>query len=53
MNLKSRSVNIAWKIMMVANFAVLLFGLIFAFVPEAMNSSGYESFTGQNWSAFV
>jgi hypothetical protein len=51
--LESRSVSIAWKIMMIPNFAALLFGLVFAFAPEVMNSAGYESFTGQSWSAFV
>ena len=51
--MESRSVRIAWKIMMVPNFAVLLFGLVFTFIPDAMNSQGFESFTGQNWSAFV
>ena len=51
--MESRSVSIAWKIMMVANFAVLLFGLVFTFIPDAMLRSGFESFTGQSWSAFV
>ena len=51
--MKSRSVSIAWKIMMVPNFAVLLFGLVFTFIPDAMLSSGFESFTGQSWSALV
>ena len=51
--MESRSVRIAWKIMMVPNFAVLLFGLVFTFIPETMLSSGFESFTGQSWSAFV
>ena len=51
--MKSRSVSIAWKIMMIPNFAILLFGLVFTFIPDAMNSQGFESFTGQNWSAFV
>ncbi len=51
--MKSRSVSIAWKIMLVPNFAVLLFGLVFTFIPDVMLSSGFESFTGQSWSAFV
>lgn len=51
--MKSRSVSIAWKIMMVPNFAVLLFGLVFTFIADAMLSSGFESFTGQSWSALV
>lgn len=51
--MKSRSLSTAWKIMMIPNFAVLLFGLVFTFIPDAINSQGYESFTGQSWSAFV
>jgi hypothetical protein len=39
--------------MMVPNFAVLLFGLVFTFIPAAILSSGFESFTGQSWSALV
>jgi hypothetical protein len=52
-DLESRSVSIAWKIMMIPDFAALLFGLVFTFVPDVMNSQGFESFTGQSWSAFV
>ena len=51
--MKSRSVSIAWKIMMIPDFAVLLFGLIFTFVPDVINSQGFESFTGQSWNTFV
>ena len=51
--MKSRSVSAAWKIMMIPTFAILLFGLVFTFIPDAMNSQGFESFTGQSWSAFV
>jgi hypothetical protein len=51
--MKSRSVSIAWKIMMVPNLVGMLFGLIFTLVPDVMNSMGYESYTGQSWSAFV
>ena len=52
-DLESRSVSVAWKIMMIPDFAALLFGLVFAFAPGVMNSAGYESFTGQSWSTFV
>ena len=51
--MESRSVSIAWKIMMIPNFVALLFGLVFTFIPDVMLSMGYESFTGQSWSAFV
>jgi hypothetical protein len=34
--LESRSVSIAWKIIMINSFAVLLFGLIFTFVPDVL-----------------
>ena len=51
--MESRSVSIAWKIMMIPDFVALLFGFIFTFAPEIINSNGYESFTGLSWSAFV
>ena len=51
--MKSRSVSIAWKIMVVPNFVALFFGLVFTFIPDVMLTMGYESFTGQSWSAFV
>ena len=51
--MESRSVSIAWKIMMIPDFVALLFGFIFTFAPEIINSNGYESFTGLSWSTFV
>jgi len=49
--MESRSVSIAWKIMLIPSFIILIFGLVFTFVPETVLSSGYEGFTGQSWSA--
>ena len=49
----SRSLSAGWIIMLVPNLAILLFGLSFVFVPEAMNSYGFELFTGLSWSTFV
>jgi hypothetical protein len=51
--LKSKSVSIAWKIMMIPNFAVLLMGLVFTFIPDAILSNGFRLFSGQNWSDLV
>ena len=39
--------------MLVTNIVVFLFGFIFTFFPSFMNIMGYESYTGQTWSAFV
>jgi hypothetical protein len=39
--------------MLVTNIAVFLFGFIFTLNPSFMNTMGYESYTGQSWSAFV
>ena len=39
--------------MLVPNLAILVFGLSFVFVPEAMNSYGFELYTGLSWSTFV
>jgi hypothetical protein len=51
--LESRSVSIAWKLMMVPNIIVLVFGLVFTFIPDVMLSPGFDLFTGQTWSNFV
>jgi hypothetical protein len=37
--------------MMIPTFIILLFGLVFTFVPEAVLRGGFEGFTGQSWSA--
>ena len=51
--MKSRSVSIAWKIMMVPNLASLVFGLIFvaSYFSDAFINIGFEAFTGQSLSA--
>lgn len=49
----SRSLRAAWIIMMIPNLVILIFGLSFVFVPAAMNSYGFESYTGLSWSSFV
>ena len=51
--MESRSVSIAWKVMMVPNFVVLLLGLVFTFIPDAVLSSGFGLFSGQSWSSLV
>ena len=51
--MKSRSVSIAWKIIMVPTFVALLFGLLFTFFTDALLNTGFEPFTGQSWSALV
>ena len=50
MNLKSRSVNIAWKIMMIPNLIMVPFGIIFMVIPDAILSNSYSLFSGQSWS---
>ncbi len=53
MNLKSRSVNIAWKILMIPNLVFVVFGLAFVLIPDAILGSGFELYTGQTWSNLV
>ena len=49
----SRSLSAASIIMMVPNVTILLFGLSFVLIPQAMNSYGFELYTGLSWSTFV
>ena len=51
--MKSRSVSIAWKIIMVPNFVGLFFGLLFTFFTDSVLNIGFEPFTGQSWSGIV
>jgi hypothetical protein len=51
--MKSRFLSAAWIIMLVTGIVMLLFGFIFTLVPDFMNTMGYESYTGQSWSAFL
>ena len=51
--MESRSVSIAWKIMMVPHFVALFFALLFTFFADAVLSMGFEPFTGQSWSGIV
>ena len=49
----SRLLSAGWIIMLVTGIVILLFGFIFTLSPDFMNTMGYESYTGQSWSAFV
>ena len=51
--MESRSVSIAWKIIMVPNLVMVLFGVVFMAVPDVILSSGYGLFSGQSWSSLV
>ena len=51
--MESRSVSIAWKIIMIPNLMVLFISLLFAFVPDAVLSGGSQSFIGQSWSSML
>ncbi len=51
--MESRSVSIAWKIIMVPNLAVLLFGVLLVLIPDALLSEGFQLFVGQSWSALL
>ena len=52
-NMGSRSLSIAWKIMMITNAVVLIFGLAFTFVPEVIYAPGFNLYTGQDWNNFA
>ena len=49
--MESRSVSIAWKIVMIPNLIMVPFGIIFLVIPEAFLTSSYQMFSGQSWSA--
>jgi hypothetical protein len=51
--MESRSVSIAWKIMMITNAVLLVFGLAFTFIPDVIYAPGFDMYTGQNWNSFV
>jgi hypothetical protein len=52
-DLESRSVRIAWKVTMIPNLTVLLFGLLLALIPDAVLGEGFQLFAGQSWSALL
>ena len=47
-----RSSSIAWKIILIADLGVLLYGLMVALVPDVL-SGGFRVSTGQSWSALL
>ena len=51
--MESRSVSIAWKIMMITNAVLLVFGLAFTFIPDVIYATGFNMYTGQNWNSFA
>ncbi len=51
--MRSRWVSVAWKIILVADLAVLLYGLLAALMPDALLGEGFEVFSGQSWSALL
>lgn len=50
--LGSRSLSIAWKVILVADLGVLLYGLMATLVPEVL-SEGFQAYTGQSLSALL
>lgn len=48
----SKTLGIAWKVLFVADFGVLLYGLLAVSNPGIF-SEGYLAYTGQDWSALV
>ena len=51
--MESRSVSIAWKIMIIPLVVGLFFAILFTFFTDAVLNMGFEPFTGQSWSTFV
>jgi hypothetical protein len=47
--MESRTVSIAWKVLMIPNLMVLLIALLFVFVPDVVLRNGFQSFVGQSW----
>jgi hypothetical protein len=50
--LGSRSVGVAWKVILIADLGVLLYGLMALLVPEVLGD-GFQSYTGQSLSTLL
>jgi hypothetical protein len=48
----SRTVGVAWKVILIADLGVLVYGLMATLVPEVLGE-GFESYTGQSLSALL
>jgi len=46
----TRSLGIAWKVILIADLGVLLYGIMAVFSPQIF-AEGYQAYTGQSWSA--
>jgi hypothetical protein len=44
-------VSIAWKIILIADLGVSLYGLLLALNPDDFLANGFQSVTGESWSA--
>jgi hypothetical protein len=44
--------SIAWKIILIADLGVLLYGIMVVLVPDVLNE-GFRISTGQNWATLV
>jgi len=51
-DLGSRLLSIAWKILLIADFGVLFYGLLVVFGPDVL-SEGFRVSTGQSWLALL
>jgi len=51
-DLGSRYTSIAWKVILIADLGVLLYGLMAVLSPEVLGE-GFESYTGQSLSALL
>lgn len=45
----TRALGIAWKVILIADLGLLLYGIMAVFTPQIF-SAGYQAFTGQSWS---
>lgn len=48
----NRLLGVAWKIILIADLGVLLYGIMAVFSPKIFRE-GFQVYTGQNWDALV
>ncbi len=49
--MRPATARIAWKFILVADAAVVLYGLLLVLMPAGMLSAGFGKFTGQSWGS--
>jgi hypothetical protein len=51
--MESKPLKVSWIILLIPHIVVLIFGLIWALIPDIFLSSSFKPFMGQSWADFV